>query len=68
MTDFIRAQGRVLAARLTAIEVKSGCTRDAQPGLAAFAEAFETKRTLLVGGDGIPVEEFLARPVGHWVK
>ena len=62
--DFVVRAGR----RLTAIEVKSGRTRDAQPGLAAFAEAFETKRTLLVGGDGIPVEEFLARPVEHWVK
>ena len=62
--DFVVRAGR----RLTAIEVKSGRTRDAQPGLAAFAEAFETKRTLLVGEDGIPVEEFLARPVGHWAK
>ena len=62
--DFVVRAGR----RLTAIEVKSGRTRDAQPGLAAFAEAFETKRTLLVGGDGIPVEEFLARPVEHWMK
>jgi len=62
--DFVVRAGR----RLTAIEVKSGRTRDAQPGLAAFAEAFETKRTLLVGGEGIPVEEFLARPVEHWMK
>src|SRR5438876_7878139 len=28
------------------------------PGTAAFAAAFKVKRTLLVGGDGIPVEEF----------
>lgn len=30
--------------------------------MTAFAEAFRPKRTLLVGGDGIATEEFLARP------
>ena len=62
--DFVVRTGR----RLTVIEVKSGRARDAQPGLAAFAEAFRPKRMLLVGGNGIAVEEFLARPVEHWVK
>ncbi len=38
------------------------------PGLGAFAEAFKPKRTLLVGGDGIPLEEFLTRPVEHWLR
>ncbi len=54
--------------RTVAIEVKSGRSRDAQPGLAAFAEAHGRARTLLVGGDGIAVGEFLARPVEHWLK
>ena len=36
--------------------------------MAAFAEAFGPQRTLLVGGDGIPVEGFLSRPVTDWVK
>mgnify|MGYP001764780711 CR=1 FL=1 len=53
---------------LTAIEVKSGRAPQAQPGLAAFAAAFKPKRKLLVGGDGIPVEEFLTQPVEHWVQ
>ncbi len=53
---------------VTAIEVKSGRTRDSFPGLAAFGAAFPRARKLLVGGDGIAVEEFLERPVGHWVK
>lgn len=61
--DFVVRAGRAV----TAIEVKSGRSRDRQPGLAAFAEAFKPKRTLLVGGDGIPVEEFLLQPVTHWV-
>ena len=61
--DFAVRDGR----RLTAIEVKSGRIRDSQPGLAAFNQAFEPDRALLVGGDGISVEEFLSEPVRHWV-
>ena len=61
--DFVVRVGRTV----TAIEVKSGRGRDTHPGLAAFAEALP-KRKLLVGGDGIPVEEFLVEPVAHWVK
>ena len=53
--------------RLIAIEVKSGRAPQAHPGTAAFAAAFNVKRTLLVGGDGIAVEEFLNRPVAEWL-
>jgi predicted AAA+ superfamily ATPase len=53
--------------RLTAIEVKSGRAPQAHPGTAAFAAAFKVRRTLLVGGDGISVEEFLNRPVAEWL-
>ena len=38
------------------------------PEMAAFADAFRPTRKLLVGGDGIAVEEFLSKPVEHWVK
>lgn len=62
--DFVVKAGRML----TAIEVKSGRRRDALPGIGAFAQAFKPKRTLLVGGDGIPPEEFLLEPVEHWVS
>jgi predicted AAA+ superfamily ATPase len=62
--DFVARAGQ----RLTAIEVKSGRARDVQPGLAAFAEAHRPKRKLLLGGDGIPLEEFLSRPVQYWVR
>ena len=61
--DFVIRAGR----RLTAIEVKSGRAPDTQPGLGAFVDAFRPDRTLLVGGDGIDLEEFLSRPAGHWV-
>jgi predicted AAA+ superfamily ATPase len=52
---------------LTAIEVKSGRAPQAHPGTAALSAAFKVTRTLLVGDDGIPVEEFLSRPVAQWV-
>jgi hypothetical protein len=35
--------------------------------MAAFVSAFQPQRTLLVGGDGIPIEEFLSHPPTHWV-
>lgn len=62
--DFVLRAGRAVVA----IEVKSGRAPVALPGLAAFSEAFKPKRTLLVGSDGIPVEEFLSRPVTDWLK
>jgi hypothetical protein len=40
---------------------------DAFSGLEAFSAAFKAKRTLLVGADGVPVEEFLSKPVEHWL-
>ncbi|MBK7781351.1 MAG: ATP-binding protein [Ardenticatenia bacterium] len=62
--DFVLRAGRTVVA----IEVKSGPAPMAHSGLAAFAATFKPKRTLLVGGDGIPVEEFLARPVADWLR
>jgi predicted AAA+ superfamily ATPase len=47
---------------------QSGLSPAAFPGLGAFAEAFKPKRTLLVGGDGISLEEFLTKPVEHWLR
>ena len=61
--DFVVRVGRAV----TAIEVKSGRKRAALSGLAAFSDAFKPARRLLVGGDGIAVEEFLVEPVCHWV-
>ena len=42
--------------------------RDILSGLSAFAAAFKPKRQLLVGGDGIAVEEFLRTPVARWLQ
>lgn len=61
--DFVARVGK----RLVAIEVKSGRAPTAHAGSAAFTKAFSPKRSLLVGGDGIPVEEFLLKPASHWL-
>ena len=62
--DFVARAGKSVAA----IEVKSGRRRDALTGMTAFTDAFRPTRKLLVGGDGIAVEEFLAQPVETWLK
>ncbi|HVZ45417.1 MAG TPA: ATP-binding protein [Ramlibacter sp.] len=61
--DFVVRAGR----QVTAIEVKSGRSPQALAGMAAFEAAFKPRRTLLVGGDGIAVDEFLARSPSDWV-
>jgi predicted AAA+ superfamily ATPase len=61
--DFVARRGRIV----TAIEVKTGRSRGTFPGLSAFAAAFKPNRQLLVGGDGIAVEEFLRTPVARWI-
>lgn len=62
--DFVVEAGR----RLTAIEVKSGRAPQTHAGLAAFAATFKVHRSLLVGGDGVALDEFLSHPVAHWVR
>jgi hypothetical protein len=62
--DFVVKVGRTI----TAIEVKSSRRRDALPGMEAFVAGFKPKRILLVGGGGIPLQEFLSRPVEHWLR
>ncbi|HUF38428.1 MAG TPA: ATP-binding protein, partial [Anaerolineales bacterium] len=62
--DFVLRSGRKLAG----IEVKSSRIRGARTGLEAFAQAYAPEKVLLVGGDGIPVGEFLSAPVDTWLK
>ena len=62
--DFVLQQGK----SVVAIEVKSGGRRQSLPGMAAFAQQFKPKRQLLVGGQGIAVEEFLSKPAAHWFQ
>ncbi|MBI2205183.1 MAG: DUF4143 domain-containing protein [Candidatus Rokubacteria bacterium] len=60
--DFVVRAGR----RVTAIEVTTGRKRETLAGIDAFSAAFRPHRKLLVGRDGIAVEEFLMRDVAHW--
>jgi len=58
--SFRRPQAKVLSSRLLE-------PRRFVQVIAAFAQAFKVHRSLLVGGDGIPVEDFLMRPAIDWV-
>ena len=51
-----------------AIEVKSGRKTGKLSGLAAFTRAYKPKRSLVVGGEGIPLAEFLLKPVVDWLR
>jgi predicted AAA+ superfamily ATPase len=57
-----------LGSKITAIEVTSGRSRDALPGMDAFAATFRPQRRLLVGQGGVSIEEFLVRRVDHWTS
>ena len=61
--DFLLRAGK----DLVALEVKSGRTRHRLSGIAAFTKAFKVKRQLLIGQEGIALEEFLTKPVEHWL-
>ena len=60
--DFVLHRG----GKVIAVEVKSGRRRTALPGMEAFAHEFPVHKMLLVGGGGIPIEEFLAAPPEEW--
>jgi hypothetical protein len=62
--DFVLQQGKTVVA----IEVKSGGRRESLPGLATFTLRFKPKRQLLVGGQGIPLDEFLSQSAAHWLN
>jgi hypothetical protein len=62
--DFVTRAGDTL----TAVEVTSGRRKESLPGLGAFTAGHPQSRTLLVGGQGIPLEEFLASPPERWLR
>ena len=61
--DFVLRGG----ASVTALEVKSGRSPAHLPGTDAFLRAFGPARALLVGGGGIPLEEFLSSDPARWL-
>jgi predicted AAA+ superfamily ATPase len=52
---------------LIAIEVKSGRRKGNLPGLADFTQRFPSARPLLIGADGVPIEQFLQTPITYWL-
>ena len=62
--DFVLSRGDTIIA----IEVKSGKKKTSLPGMEAFSKEFAVKKTLLVGNNGIPLEEFFCVPVEEWFK
>lgn len=60
--DFVVSRGR----DVWAIEVKSGRTGKSA-GLTRFRNRYPDARTLLVGGQGIPLVEFFSRDVAAWL-
>lgn len=62
--DFVLESGKTVVA----IEVKSSNKETALQGMDAFCREFDVKRRLLVGGQGIAVEEFLTSPIQTWME
>jgi len=61
--DFVLQRGE----NLVAIEVKSNLRKTSFPGVEAFSKEFRVKRKLLVGAQGIPLQEFLVTPPEKWL-
>jgi len=61
--DFVVRMGR----RVVAIEVKTSAGKGTFPGMEAFARTFHPQRTLLVGGDGLSLEQFFRTPAAALV-
>ena len=62
--DFVLKKGK----KLVAIEVKSSAKSVHLSGMEKFSRAFPVWKKLLVGSDGIPVEEFLSAPPEFWFE
>ena len=62
--DFVLQRG----SRIVAIEVKSGLHRGALRGMDEFRRRFHPHGSLLVGEGGVPFNEFLTVPAGHWFE
>lgn len=62
--DFVLQRGP----RLAAFEVKSHKGQADRRGLAEFRERFRPVQAEVVGGDGMPLEEFLSVPADDWFK
>lgn len=62
--DFILQFGK----KLIAIEVKSGKSKEVLSGTIAFRQLFKPQKLLLIGGQGIKLEQFLITPIEKWFE
>lgn len=62
--DFVLRRHRITVA----LEVTSGRRKDTLPGLGQFTRRHRSSRTLLVGGQGIGLHEFLMQPAETWLR
>lgn len=62
--DFVLLLGQ----KVIGIEVKSGMQSRNIGGLSKFGKEFNTFNSIVVGGDGIPIPEFLRTPARHWFE
>jgi len=53
--------------KLLAIEVKSGNKSKNLEGLNKFATKYKNVKTILVGAEGIGLQEFLSYSINHWI-
>lgn len=60
--DFVVTKG----AQTVAIEVESSPRTRRLSGLEAFCKRFEGSRPLVVGGDGMSLDDLLRQPVERW--
>ena len=61
--DFVISQG----SRSWAVEVKSGRSSKTS-GISRFLSKYPKSKTLLVGGAGVPLNEFFSNPAGEWFQ
>ena len=62
--DFVLRRG----SRIIGIEVKSGSRRWNEASRSEFEKRFDPERCLLVGDEGVPLNEFLSVPAGYWFE
>ena len=61
--DYVVAKG----ADIRAIEVKSGASKKLS-GLARFQSQYPEAKSLIIGGPGIPLEEFFSTDPKRWLQ
>lgn len=61
--DFVLQRGP----NTVGIEVKSGAAPADLRGLTEFKRRFSPRATVVAGGSGVPLHEFLSRPADHWI-